>query len=491
MKCGEGEKGFKADVLGGMNEFSSCEEGSRKVPGRGDKEKRATRSFRPWISTIFPNAFIAAFLQLHPVSVQYGPMSASPLSVTIIGGGMITRDQILPTVYHLQRTGRIGKVAVSARRVSTLRALSDNEMIGRAFPGQSFNAYPSLTESEDDLFPDLYKEVLASMPPRQAVIVAIPEQDHYRVVMDTLAADQHVLCVKPLVLKYTQAREIRDLALEKGLFVGVEYHKRFDRRALIARQQYREGCFGEFVIGESKLIEPYYYRSSNFQNWFTADRTDPFVYIGCHYVDQVYFITGLRPVGVSVSGLRRPFSNGNEAFLWSHGRVEFENGSILSAVNGLGYPDDGAGSNDQGIVMFCEGEGMSGLISHNDQNRGVHHSYSRGEGPGGSAYNYVNPDYYKYVPWGGQGLLPVGYGHDSVVGLLDAILSMEEAVQGLEEAASLAARREYIRDIDERGLIATPANSFINELVCEAGRISILDDGRKVKITYGEEPCVA
>ena len=49
-------------------------------------------------------------------------------------------------------------------------------------------------------------------------------------------------------------------------------------------------------MGEAKLIEPYYYRSSNFQNWFTCDKTDPFVYIGCHYVDLVYFITGLKPV---------------------------------------------------------------------------------------------------------------------------------------------------------------------------------------------------
>ena len=50
-------------------------------------------------------------------------------------------------------------------------------------------------------------------------------------------------------------------------------------------------------MGEAKLIEPYYYRHSNFQNWFTCDKTDPFVYVGCHYVDLVYFITGLQAGG--------------------------------------------------------------------------------------------------------------------------------------------------------------------------------------------------
>jgi predicted dehydrogenase len=76
--------------------------------------------------------------------------------------------------------------------------------------------------------------------------------------------------------------------------VGVEYHKRFDRRSLVAKRGYARGGFSAFVLGEAKLIEPYYYRFSNFQNWFTCDHTDPFTYIGCHYVDLVYFITGLK-----------------------------------------------------------------------------------------------------------------------------------------------------------------------------------------------------
>ena len=28
--------------------------------------------------------------------------------VTVVGGGMITNDQILPSLYHMQRQGRIG-----------------------------------------------------------------------------------------------------------------------------------------------------------------------------------------------------------------------------------------------------------------------------------------------------------------------------------------------------------------------------------------------
>ena len=38
-----------------------------------------------------------------------------PVDVTIVGGGMITHDQILPSIYHLQRTGRGRRDRASAR----------------------------------------------------------------------------------------------------------------------------------------------------------------------------------------------------------------------------------------------------------------------------------------------------------------------------------------------------------------------------------------
>ena len=328
------------------------------------------------------------------------------------------------------------------------------------------------------------------MKPRQIVVVAMPDQIHYPVVMEVLKHNQHILCVKPLVLKYEQAAEIEKIAYKKGLFVGVEYHKRFDRRSLMAKRSCELNHFGEFVMGEAKLIEPYYYRSSNFQNWFTCDKTDPFVYIGCHYVDLVYFITGLKPVEVSISGIKRKFPNGNEGYMWANGRVRFENNALLSVIDGLGYPDDAAGSNDQSLQMFFEGPGKTGMIKHNDQFRGVEHSYLEGIGCGGSHFNYVSPDFYKLVPWEGKGYKPIGYGFDSVSASITMAYQIENEVYKMSESDSLIKRREIIRDVDKKGIIATPANSFINELVVEAARISILNDGDIVNIEYGQIPHV-
>ena len=396
------------------------------------------------------------------------------LRVCIVGAGMITARQILPSVYHLRRVGLVDGVVVCARHSRHMRALAQNEAIARAFPAQTFESHPPLEVDPDVAHEDAFRRAVENLPPRQLVIVATPETTHYEITRFALERDQHVLSVKPFVLAYRDLAEVQRTARERRLWVGIEYHKRLDRRALEARRLYREGRFGTFRCGEAKLIEPYSYRHSNFQNWFTKDNTDPFTYVGCHYVDLTCFITGLKPAEVSVRGVEGTFPNGKPAYLWTAARVVFDNGGVLSVINGLGYPDAGAGSNDQGMTLFFEGAGASAMVHHTDQYRGVQHCYLP-EPSAGKPFHFVNPDFFRLVPWEGQGLKPVGYGYDSI------------------EANVLAVRRaneqnEPIEAIERDGLIATAANTVGNTLVTEAGRLSLLNGGRNVQIRYGPQP---
>lgn len=408
------------------------------------------------------------------------------LEVVVVGGGMITHDQILPSLYQLQRRGVVGSIKVCALNPMPLRALAESANLCEAFPGHGFEAFPPLDASDDTMLPDLYREVIAAQPPRNLVVVAVPDHVHGHVIHTALEHDQHVLAVKPLVPSYTESVEIEKLGREKGLFVGVEYHKRFDRRSLDARRQYRAGRFGVFRAGEAKMIEPYYYRHSNFQNWFTRENSDPFTYVGCHYVDLVYFITGLKPVEVSVRGVEGTFPNGNVGYMWAAGRVVWENGAVLSVTDGLGYPDKGAGMNDQCLVMYCEGEDCGAVLKHDDQYRGVRHGYV--DDASGAHFRYVSPDYFRLVPYEGDGLKPVGYGFESIEALALAAMRTNAAAAGLQGEEAQAARRACLDAIDKRGLLATPANSSINELVTEAARLSIARDGLPAVIEYGDVP---
>jgi len=381
---------------------------------------------------------------------------------------MITHDQLLPSLYHMQRQGRIGAIGVCGLRYSTVRGLADAPTLLRAFPGQSFRMWP---DRDGPARPELFREAIAALPPRQIVVVAVPDQLHYEVVMAALASDQHVLCVKPLALRTSHAATIEREARARGLLVAVEYHKRCDDRSLMARRQYRAGAFGEFRLGSARLFEKWYYRHSNFQNWMTADNSDAFTYIGCHYVDLVHFITGLLPVAVSVCGVRDRFPNGKEGFLWTDARVFWTNGAILNVQNGLGFPDDAPGTNTQGLVLYCAGEDKGALIEHSDQYRGLKHSYTqRPDSDGATIYAEPSPDYFQYVDLGGEGLTPVGYGYRSVERIVSSMIQVESEPGLLD-------------DIDRAGIIATPRNSSYNERVIEAGRQSILNGGQTIGLS--------
>lgn len=400
--------------------------------------------------------------------------------VALIGGGMIAHDQILPSLFHLQRQGVVGEIAVCAQHGRTVRALAEAPAIRKAFPNQSFRPFPT---GDTGPHPDLFKSVIADLPPRQIVVIALPDQLHYEAVRTALDLDQHVICVKPFVLDVRQSEELESLARSRGLLVAVEYHKRFDDRSLMARRRFREGLFGDFKLGTAVLMEKWYYRHSNFQNWCTVEHSDAFTYIGCHYVDLVHFITGLLPTSVSVYGIKDRYPNGNEGFLWTDARVTWSNGACLNVQNSLSFPDSAPGTNTQGITMYFSGGDTGAWLQHDDQYRGLRYSYVRNPGgPGGTQFAEPSPDYFQYVDLGGPGLVPVGYGYRSIDFLVRECLRVERTAPG--------DRAALLKQIDEAGVAATPANSRFNELVVEAGRLSILNGGKEVEIEYGEKPHV-
>ncbi|MCU0229490.1 MAG: Gfo/Idh/MocA family oxidoreductase, partial [Bryobacterales bacterium] len=244
------------------------------------------------------------------------PLRTLAPKVAVVGGGMITHDQILPSLYELQRIGEVGEVLVCAQHGRTLHELAASPTIRRAFPNASFTAWPPMESDPEAKHPELYRDLFATLPAGSIAIIALPDQLHFPAVMAALASDLHVICVKPLVLTHADAMRIEQESKARGLFVGVEYHKRFDDRSLIARRRFREGMFGELRLGTACLMEKWYYRHSKFQNWFHTQHSDAFTYIGCHYVDLVHFITGLLPKAVSVYGLKDRFPNGSEGYLW-------------------------------------------------------------------------------------------------------------------------------------------------------------------------------
>ena len=401
----------------------------------------------------------------------------SQTPVLVIGAGMIVRDQILPTLLQMRREAAIGEVTVCSQRNRSIEALRDDPALKQAFPDCSFEPRFIPDAHPDAPHPRAYLAALRSLPERSVVVVAVPDQVHHRIVIDALRHDQHVCCVKPLVMNLEESREIETMARERGLFVGVEYHKRFDPRSTMARDRYRQGLFGEFRLGTARLMEKWFYRESNFQNWFGAEQTDSFVYIGCHYVDLVHFITGLLPTAVSVYGIGDSLPNGVEGYLWTDARILWENGACLNVQNSLSFPDEAPGPNTQGMTLYCTGSGRGAVIEHSDQYRGIKYTYgTRFASPGGTYHAEPSPDYFLFQDQGGPGLVPTGYGVRSVRSIIEEALRIER------DAPTREGRQRLLAETDSRGLLATPANSRFNVAVCEAARESIRSDGKLMRV---------
>ena len=75
--------------------------------------------------------------------------------VTIIGGGMITKIQLLPSIYQLQREGVVGDIHICALNAAPLAELKSDRELARAFPGHGFTAHPDPEGVDaEETFPD-------------------------------------------------------------------------------------------------------------------------------------------------------------------------------------------------------------------------------------------------------------------------------------------------------------------------------------------------
>ena len=91
--------------------------------------------------------------------------------------------------------------------------------------------------------------------------------------------------------------------------------------------------------------------------------------------------------------MKDKYPNGAEGYLWTDARVIWNNGACLNVQNTLSYPEDGPGTNMQGISMYCSSGDKGAMIRHSDQYRGIEYCL-RAESP----TRWVRPSIPSPVP---------------------------------------------------------------------------------------------
>ncbi len=362
------------------------------------------------------------------------------IKIALIGAGMFGGDVHLRAYADLQRAGlapQLGRLgfdqwardlapvsfelaAVAARSESSAKGACDlfHQWTGHR-PKPYFGAEP-------------WMDVLRDMPDLDVVAVATPDPLHTPVILAALRRGAHVITEKPMCLSIFEADQIIELAREKDLIVAVDMHKRYDPDHLRIRDDIKNRI-GEPLYGVAYLEEPLHVSTSTFK-W--AAQSDPFTYVGPHWVDLIWHYYHSKPVSLTAVGQKKRLArDGIQAYDAVQVRVDFANGMSIHFHNNWITPPDFEAPVNQGHEIV----GADGKVESDQQYRGLRFWHK------GGGTRTVNTHFTRETARPGGGHACVGYGVDSLNAGLAAIARRKFFGASREELAALYPTAEDAR----------------------------------------------
>src|SRR5215471_1448968 len=236
-------------------------------------------------------------------------MSERRMRIALVGVGMFGGDVHLRAYADLERSGlapflgRLGMdgfgraladvefelTAVAARTgVSAVRAAEAYEKLTGRRPATFYGDAP-------------WEAIVEKVPDLDILAVATPDHLHAEPTLAALRAGCHVVVEKPMCLDIRQGDEIADAARQWNRVVCVDMHKRYDPDHLRIKHELL-GRIGRPLYGIAYLEEPLQVSTSTFK-W--VRESDPFTYVGPHWVDLFYYYFGAKPVGLTAVGQKK------------------------------------------------------------------------------------------------------------------------------------------------------------------------------------------
>lgn len=131
-------------------------------------------------------------------------------------------------------------------------------------------------------------------PAIEAVVVASPDECHYRHVIMACAAGKHVLCEKPMCRTLGEADRMTAEAEARGIVFMVGFTERFNHQCLEARKMIDAG-----LVGIPRMITARRCHSRaavRGRNWLNDAATGGVLnYVGTHNIDLACWFMGASP----------------------------------------------------------------------------------------------------------------------------------------------------------------------------------------------------
>jgi len=294
-------------------------------------------------------------------------------------------------------------------------------------------------------------------------MVCVPDHLHFEVADALMRRNIHCLIVKPLVPTAGEARSLIRLQNANGLYCAVEFHKRFDEQNLVVRRILQEGRLGRplyMVVAYSQRIG---IPLKTFRTW--ASRTNIFQYLGVHYVDLIYFLTGLAPIRVSAVGTRgvldarglKTWDSIHATIVWRQDRASDE--MVTQLAIGWVDPPGTSALSDQRFLLV----GSEGRMDLDQKDRGVTLVTTAG------GIETVNPYFSMLLDDASGAATFQGYGFKSIERyVLDVCDVMAKRVS----PKSLEATRPSL----QQSLVSTCVVEAVNRSLELGGEWSTVDD---------------
>jgi predicted dehydrogenase len=362
------------------------------------------------------------------------------VKIALVGAGMFGGDVHMRAYADLQRFGIASQLArVGLDKWTRDLAPIEFELVAVATRSEASaqraqKAYNDLTGKAPKVFfgKTPWNDILRDFKDLDVMAVATPDNLHTEVILAALENGTHVITEKPMCLDINEADQILDLAKKKNLIVAVDMHKRYDPDHLRIRDDIKNRI-GAPLYGTAYLEEPLEVSTSTFK-W--AEQSDPFSYVGPHWVDLIWHYYKSKPLSLTAVGQKRRLVRDNiNAYDAVQVRVDFENGMSINFHNNWITPPDFEGPVNQGHEIV----GVDGKVESDQQYRGFRW-WNKGGGSRTSNNHFTRevtrPDGSKAY---------IGYGVDSLTVGMAAVCRRKFAEDKLEQLAEIYPTAEDAR----------------------------------------------
>lgn len=342
------------------------------------------------------------------------------IKIALVGAGMFGGDVHLRTYADLQRFGIAGQLArLGLDKYSRDLADIKFELVAVATRSEASaksaaDHFSRITHHASRIFfgETPWRDILRDVSDLDMMVVATPDHLHTQPVLASLSAGAHVITEKPMCLDIAEADQIIELAKKQNRIVAVDMHKRYDPDHLRIRNDI-QNRIGAPLYGTAYLEEPLEVSASMFK-W--VEHSDPFSYVGPHWVDLIWHYYHSKPVSLTAVGQqKRLLRDGINAYDAVQVRVDFANGMSINFHNNWITPPDFEGPVNQGHEIV----GTDGKVESDQQYRGFRWWHAGGGSR--TSNNHFTRDVKR--PDGSQAY--VGYGVDSIIAGLVAICRMK------------------------------------------------------------------